>query len=286
MQNRFSTLVLLIILCLLANEAQSQTNATIDDQLRNEYRGKTLLLRGFYSGKELRFDEQGGVLDGAVAGPWTLANVKITDIVATPQEIEIKGERLGYWFKREKDLALEGAGKIKITILRPGSDADALATARFLMKRVFLQGDENFCPLLPQYWQVFCAGEDAQAQKTAWMKILETNHLSPHNSSLKPANTPPAKLTAPRAEFHPDPSYTNEAAQHKIEGKTVLELVIDESGHPNAITILKPVGMGLDEEAVKGVSRWKFRPSMQDGKPVPVQINVEVNFRCCPFGWP
>ncbi len=37
--------------------------------------------------------------------------------------------------------------------------------------------------------------------------------------------------------------------------------------------------MGLDEKAIAALRLWKFEPALKDGRPVPVQINVEVNFR-------
>jgi protein TonB len=39
------------------------------------------------------------------------------------------------------------------------------------------------------------------------------------------------------------------------------------------------VGLGLDEKAVDAVKQYKFKPATQDGKPVPVQVNLEVNFQ-------
>jgi periplasmic protein TonB len=36
--------------------------------------------------------------------------------------------------------------------------------------------------------------------------------------------------------------------------------------------------MGLDEEAVKTVNTWKFKPALRQGVPVPVQMEVEVSF--------
>lgn len=45
------------------------------------------------------------------------------------------------------------------------------------------------------------------------------------------------------------------------------------------IRVATPLGMGLDEEAVRAVSVWNFDPATKDGKGVPVMINVEVNFR-------
>jgi len=35
----------------------------------------------------------------------------------------------------------------------------------------------------------------------------------------------------------------------------------------------------LDEKAMEAVRRYRFKPAMNDGKPVPVMITVEVNFR-------
>ena len=39
------------------------------------------------------------------------------------------------------------------------------------------------------------------------------------------------------------------------------------------------MGMGLDQAAIDAVQTWRFRPAAKNGTPVPVQINVEVNFR-------
>jgi protein TonB len=37
--------------------------------------------------------------------------------------------------------------------------------------------------------------------------------------------------------------------------------------------------MGLDEKAVDAVKKYKFKPALEAGKPVPVELNVEVNFQ-------
>jgi protein TonB len=42
---------------------------------------------------------------------------------------------------------------------------------------------------------------------------------------------------------------------------------------------LRGVGMGLDEKAVEAVKQYRFKPAMEGGKPVPVELNVEVNFQ-------
>jgi protein TonB len=37
--------------------------------------------------------------------------------------------------------------------------------------------------------------------------------------------------------------------------------------------------MGLDEKAMEAVQKWRFAPGMKDGRPVAVEVNVEVSFR-------
>jgi TonB family protein len=86
-------------------------------------------------------------------------------------------------------------------------------------------------------------------------------------------------VIAPKAVYTPDPNYSKQARQAKYQGTVVLWLVVDATGLPQNIRVQRALGMGLDEEAVKAVKRWRFKPAMRDGKPVPVMINVEVNFR-------
>jgi TonB family protein len=59
-------------------------------------------------------------------------------------------------------------------------------------------------------------------------------------------------------------------------------LVVDVSGKPRDIRVQHVLGMGLDEEAVEAVKRWRFHPSEKDGHPVPARIMVEVNFQLYP----
>ena len=86
-------------------------------------------------------------------------------------------------------------------------------------------------------------------------------------------------VSAPRALDTPDPEYSEEARKAKYQGTVVLWLVVGPDGKPHDIKVSRPLGMGLDEKAIEAVRNWKFQPAMKDGKPVAVQINVEVNFR-------
>jgi TonB family protein len=79
--------------------------------------------------------------------------------------------------------------------------------------------------------------------------------------------------------FKPEPEYSEEARKAKFQGAVLLAIVIDEQGRTRDIRVLRPLGLGLDEKAIEAVQKWRFRPSMKDGRAVPVMANVEVNFR-------
>ncbi len=86
-------------------------------------------------------------------------------------------------------------------------------------------------------------------------------------------------VSAPKALFTPDPEYSEEARKAKYQGTVVLWLVVGADGHPRDVKVARTLGMGLDQKAIEAVRNWKFEPAMKDGRPVAVQINVEVNFR-------
>jgi TonB family protein len=76
-----------------------------------------------------------------------------------------------------------------------------------------------------------------------------------------------------------EPEYSPEARADRIQGTVVLQLVVNEKGRPTDITVLSPLGFGLDERAVAAIGRWEFAPGLKDGKPVKILATVEVNFR-------
>jgi protein TonB len=86
-------------------------------------------------------------------------------------------------------------------------------------------------------------------------------------------------VSAPKAVFSPDPEYSEEARKAKYQGTCVLWLIVGPDGRPRDVRVTRTLGLGLDEKAVEAVRQWKFDPAMKDGKPVAVQISVEVSFR-------
>jgi len=86
-------------------------------------------------------------------------------------------------------------------------------------------------------------------------------------------------VTAPVLLARTDPEYTEEDRQARVQGTVTLYVQVSPEGKAENMRVLRSVSPGLDAKAIEAVSQWKFKPGMKDGKPVPVQASVEVNFR-------
>ncbi|MES2393402.1 MAG: energy transducer TonB, partial [Acidobacteriota bacterium] len=90
---------------------------------------------------------------------------------------------------------------------------------------------------------------------------------------------PGGMVSKPDLLYAPDPEFSEEARRAKFSGNVLVYLWVDEHGNPSHVRVVRGIGMGLDEKAVEAVRQYKFKPAMLHGKPVKVDMNVEVDFR-------
>ena len=76
-----------------------------------------------------------------------------------------------------------------------------------------------------------------------------------------------------------DPTYSQQAREERLQGTVALEAVVLEDGSARVVSLIRGLGLGLDENAVQALERWTFEPSMKDGKAVKIALTIEVNFR-------
>lgn len=87
-------------------------------------------------------------------------------------------------------------------------------------------------------------------------------------------------VSQPIPVVDPDPPYTHQASKAKLQGTVVMAAIISSKGKVISVKeVSKPLGMGLDQNAINTLRTWKFQPALRDGKPVTVKILVEVTFR-------
>jgi periplasmic protein TonB len=86
-------------------------------------------------------------------------------------------------------------------------------------------------------------------------------------------------VSAPVLIFSVEPEFSEEARKAKVAGNVLVNLWVDTNGNPSHVHVIRGVGMGLDEKAMEAVRQYKFKPAMENGRPVLVELNVEVNFQ-------
>jgi len=92
-------------------------------------------------------------------------------------------------------------------------------------------------------------------------------------TSSSPCAAPPHPLSKI------NPIYPAKAQQARTEGTVVLGLIVGKDGIPRDVHATKGPSDDLNQAAVTAVNQWKFDPATYQGKPVDVEITVQVNFR-------
>lgn len=85
-------------------------------------------------------------------------------------------------------------------------------------------------------------------------------------------------VTNPIAVYAPEPEYSEEGRRARLQGTVIVSLVVDPSGRTRDFKVVQSLGLGLDEQALKTVAAWRFKPGTKDGKPVPVYATIYVGF--------
>jgi len=85
-------------------------------------------------------------------------------------------------------------------------------------------------------------------------------------------------VSAPQLVSKVEPEFSEEARHAKFMGTVTVNLIVDAEGRPQNVHVIRGVGMGLDQKALEAVRQYRFKPALENGRPVPVQVNVEVQF--------
>jgi TonB family protein len=86
------------------------------------------------------------------------------------------------------------------------------------------------------------------------------------------------KVKEPIPIYYPEPPCPTPVKKDRCEGSVVLYMVVSAKGRVTKVGIVRALGTGFDENAVKTVRTWRFRPATLDGRPVPVSGDLEVHF--------
>jgi len=88
-----------------------------------------------------------------------------------------------------------------------------------------------------------------------------------------------SNVKAPTLVDRVEPILPPDERAASITGVVIVETKINDRGTVDDVKILKPLPFGMDQAAADAVRGWTFHPAMLDDQPVPVVVNLMVNFR-------
>lgn len=145
------------------------------------------------------------------------------------------------------------------------SPAHAAAVLKDALDQIFSVGlDDRMMAAMPDFWKLYYQAAAAHSD------------FRPADPAVLRQNTVDAKARL-LTTFEPA---SNEFAQaNGVAGMALYHAVIGPDGRPEEIAVARPIGFGLDESAVDSIRKAQFEPAQKEGKPVPVLLDLVVQFR-------
>jgi TonB family protein len=254
------------------------------EQVASSLEKHTAVLRNFYTDDNLTFDSDGKPISGHTSGfgP-TDGRIYIDKVQVSGDTIILSGVRpVVFWNPESSEYRLTNVGRnVEVQVKLPNDPKpDAVA---HLINQVFLKQSELH--------EIKCADTDikliprkpGEPKPPDQTKLPSVQSLGEAPMLCFPGGERAYRvgrgILAPKATHTPDPHYPETARVEKRQGTVVLAVVVDTLGKPSTIIVTRPLGYGFDEKAIAAVASWTFQPAVFQGQPVPVGINVEVNFR-------
>ncbi len=143
--------------------------------------------------------------------------------------------------------------------------AHAAQLLRAAVDRIFAPGlDSRMIAALPAFWKLYYQAVDAHSDyRPGEPGIFRQNDVDQKATLL-------TRIEPPSNEY---------AQTGGVAGMALYHAVIGADGKPQEIVVGRPIGFGLDESAAETISNASFQPALKDGKPVPVLLDVLVQFR-------
>jgi TonB family protein len=119
------------------------------------------------------------------------------------------------------------------------------------------------------------SGRGSAGVQTSGFSSQEVAQNTPHIQRVD-SGPPP---TSVEITYKPNPVYTDEARNLKLEGEVLLEVEFAANGQLHVTRVVKGLGHGLDEAAVAAANKMRFKPATRSGQAIDSAAIVHVVFQ-------
>jgi TonB family protein len=138
----------------------------------------------------------------------------------------------------------------------------------------------------------------AQAGQSSTPSVLQSEPANQPKATKLPRPNPDASgkyhigdgVSFPRVMYQEEPILSKMARKMKMNGSSLIGVIVDSKGMPQNIHVVRSAAndadenqreaaLTLDQSALDAVKEYRFAPAKFNGKPVPVELNIEVNMQ-------
>jgi TonB family protein len=276
---RMSRLRFLVALFAVAGVCHSQAIKDGTDTLRDAVLKQQLYLRGFSADDDIRWRWKDGVLVADKPSVYMLSALDINSVKVSGSTIEISAVRLAVFRnKRGAILLLPLKEAVKVTVDLSG--ADVAAVLPHVAEALFYRDvNEALSALPPAYKDVLPLSEEASDMQDPLPSIAGCGCVEDTLKKCVDTDWKSAGAKLPKVLYTVEPGFSEEARRRKFNGNVETGITVDASGKVSDIWMLRPAGMGLDQQAVKAVRQYRFAPATCHGQPAETHLAVGINFQ-------
>ena len=251
--------LLLFALCFF--QITAARGDSVKDAVEQKYKKHVLAVRFPLTGRTQKFDSSGQPASLPGKGQWvSYGGIYVEKVDVSKDTLRLEGPRVAVT-GQDKDgkpvfMKLEKSLKFELHLDQP---LQSMEDAQAMLGRVF-------------YLDLSEAAEHIKPEIRRYESVAKGPIHQVDKDSLKDG------IKAPTAIHTPEPGYSEEASRAKLQGVVYLSIIVDETGNVSRVRLERPLGRGLDDNAMQAVKTWRFNPARFEGQPVAVEMKIEVSF--------
>lgn len=268
--------------CALVPTLRAQSS---ESDLKARLMDKPLYLRGCWRDDTLNFDSAGQLKDNSSPVTFTLSGFELQTVHLKQNKLVLEGRRVGLELRDSKQQ------RVPLNVGKPGQREDEPMRIEIAasgsgdygpaLEAVFADGLSELVPSLPSYWKAYAAKNFIPAAPSTTPAAAATS--DPVQQTASPSDTKPRRIGGgvkpPKLLHAKEPEFNEAARALKYSGVVLINLWLHPDGTVSHLSLVRALGLGLDERALAAVQKYTFSPATMNDTPVLVELNVEVNFQ-------
>jgi TonB family protein len=275
---------LVVFLCVstLVRPLRSQSS---ESDLKTRLMDKPLYLRGCWRDDTLHFDSAGQLKGNSGPVTFTLSGFEPQTVRLKQDRLVLEGRRIGLELRDNKQK------RVPLNVGKPNEPKDETIRIEIVaspsgdygpaLDAVFASGLTELVPSLPSYWKAYASKNFIPADAPTAPAATATSN--PVNQAAGPSDKKPLRIGGaikpPKLLHAKEPEFNEAARALKYSGEVLINLWLYPDGTVSHLSLVRALGVGLDERALAAVQKYTFSPATMNDVPVLVELNVEVNFQ-------